>query len=99
MREGLRGNAMSSPVKLEATAPLRSGPNRAVQPVTRDAVHTWLGREVTRREWVKVDDRLRLAPFQYKVSIAAGSSPSPWLQAAKPVEASSALNCMASCSR
>ena len=24
------------------------------QPVTRDAVHTWLGREVTRREWVKV---------------------------------------------
>lgn len=42
------------------------------QPVTRDAVHGRLQREVSRREWLKVDERLRLAAFQYKVNITAG---------------------------
>jgi len=44
----------------------------AGEPVTRDMVHARLGRDVSRREWKKVDDRLSLAPFQYKVRIAAG---------------------------
>lgn len=44
----------------------------ADQTVTRDMVHSQLGREVSRREWLKVDDRLRLAAFQYKVAITAG---------------------------
>src|SRR3546814_2783487 len=42
------------------------------EPITRDMVHARLGREVSRREWKKVDDRLSLAAFRYKVSITAG---------------------------
>ncbi len=41
-------------------------------PVTRDMVHAHLSRNVSRREWLKVDDRLRLAAFQYRVKITAG---------------------------
>ncbi|MEQ1756020.1 MAG: PriCT-2 domain-containing protein [Micropepsaceae bacterium] len=41
-------------------------------PVTREMAHTRLGREVSRREWSKVEDRLRLAQFQYKVGITPG---------------------------
>jgi len=40
--------------------------------VTRDMVHARLSRKVSRREWLKVDEQLQLAGFQYKVSIAAG---------------------------
>jgi hypothetical protein len=40
--------------------------------VTRDEVQSRLGREVSRREWLKVDERLRLAPFQYQVEVAKG---------------------------
>lgn len=42
------------------------------QTVTREMVHQRLGREVSRREWKKVDDRLSLATFQYKVRITTG---------------------------
>lgn len=42
------------------------------QPVTRDQVHAVMGREVSRREWQKVDDRLRLAQLQYRVAIETG---------------------------
>lgn len=44
----------------------------AGMPVTRDMVHARLGREISRREWSKVDDRLRLAEFQYNVVIESG---------------------------
>ncbi|MFT3964539.1 MAG: AAA family ATPase [Sphingobium sp.] len=43
------------------------------QPVTRDAVHELIGREISRREWSKVDDQLRLAAFNYGVVIEAGA--------------------------
>lgn len=42
------------------------------QPVTRDQVHGIIGREISRREWQKVDERLRLAQFQYRVVIETG---------------------------
>jgi hypothetical protein len=42
------------------------------EPVTRELVHQWLGREVSRREWRKIDERLRLAEFQYRVVIETG---------------------------
>lgn len=42
------------------------------EPVTRDMVHQWLGREVSRREWGKVDEKLRIAEFQWQVVIEAG---------------------------
>jgi hypothetical protein len=42
------------------------------EPVTRDLVHQWLGREVSRREWSKVDDKLRLGEFQWRVVIESG---------------------------
>lgn len=41
-------------------------------PVTRELVHQWLGRQVSRREWGKIDERLRLAEFQYHVVIETG---------------------------
>lgn len=40
--------------------------------VTRDMVHQWLGREVSRREWGKIDDKLRLGEFQWRVVIETG---------------------------
>ncbi len=43
------------------------------QPVTRDMIHAQLGREVSRRDWVKVDERLSIAQFQFKVAIAKGA--------------------------
>lgn len=42
------------------------------EPVTRDMVHARLGREIGRREWSKIDGRLRLAEFQYRVAITSG---------------------------
>lgn len=42
------------------------------QPVTRDMVHVQLGREVSRRDWVKVDERLSLAQFQFRVALSKG---------------------------
>lgn len=42
------------------------------EPVTRDMVHQWLGREVSRREWGKIDDKLRLCEFQWRVVIETG---------------------------
>lgn len=42
------------------------------EPVTRELVQQWLGRTVNRREWVKVDERLRLGEFQYRVVIETG---------------------------
>jgi hypothetical protein len=41
-------------------------------PVTRELVHQWLGRTINRREWIKIDERLRLAEFQYRVVIESG---------------------------
>jgi hypothetical protein len=43
------------------------------QPVTRDQVHGLIGREISRREWQKVDERLRMAQLQYRVVIGAGA--------------------------
>lgn len=43
------------------------------QPVDRDMVHGLIGREVSRREWGKVDERLRLVAFNYGVLIEAGA--------------------------
>jgi hypothetical protein len=43
------------------------------QPVTRDMVHERMERTVHRRDWQKVDERLRLAAFKYKVDITAGA--------------------------
>lgn len=40
--------------------------------VTRDMVESSLGRKVSRREWLKVDERLQLAAFQYQVAIGNG---------------------------
>ena len=45
---------------------------RTGQPVTREQVHNLFGREISRREWAKVDERLRLALFQYRVVIENG---------------------------
>lgn len=45
---------------------------RTGQPVTREQVHDLFGREVSRREWSKVDDRLKLMQFQYRVLIESG---------------------------
>lgn len=42
------------------------------QPVTREQVHELIGREISRREWQKVDERLRLAQLQYRIVIGAG---------------------------
>jgi len=42
------------------------------QPVTREQVHELMGREISRREWGKVDDQLRMAAFNYGVLIEAG---------------------------
>lgn len=42
------------------------------QPVTREQVHALIGREISRREWQKVDERLRLAQLQYRVVIETG---------------------------
>lgn len=39
------------------------------EPVTREMVHARLGRDVSRREWTKVDDQLRVAAFQFKVNV------------------------------
>jgi hypothetical protein len=44
----------------------------STEQVTRELVHQWLGREVGRREWSKIDERLRFAEFQYKVVIETG---------------------------
>lgn len=43
------------------------------QPVDRDMVHGLIGREISRREWSKVDERLRLVAFNYGVLIEAGA--------------------------
>ncbi len=43
------------------------------EPVTRDKVHELIGRDVSRRDWGKVDDRLRLVAFQYGVAIETGA--------------------------
>jgi hypothetical protein len=43
------------------------------EPVTRDKVHELIGREVSRRDWGKVDERLRLVAFQYGVVIETGA--------------------------
>jgi hypothetical protein len=43
------------------------------QPVTRDMVHGLIGREISRREWSKVDERLHLVQFQYGVVIEKGA--------------------------
>lgn len=40
--------------------------------VTREMVETGLGRKVSRREWLKVDERLQLAEFQYQVTFGKG---------------------------
>lgn len=40
--------------------------------VTRERVQAGLGRRVSRREWLKVDERLHLAQFQYQVTISKG---------------------------
>ena len=45
---------------------------RTGQPVTREQVHNLFGREVSRREWAKVDEHLRLAQLQYRVVIETG---------------------------
>lgn len=45
---------------------------RTGQPVTREQVHNLFGREISRREWAKVDDRLKLMQFQYRVVIETG---------------------------
>jgi hypothetical protein len=44
----------------------------AGQPITRDQIEAKLNRSFSRREWKKVDDRLSLAAFRYKVAIATG---------------------------
>jgi len=41
-------------------------------PITRDMIHARLGREIQRREWTKVDEKLRMGAFFYKVAIEAG---------------------------
>lgn len=46
--------------------------DNAVPPVTREMIHAQLGREVARREWGKVDDRLRLGDFIHRVVIESG---------------------------
>lgn len=43
------------------------------EPVTRDHIHAQLGREVGRREWRKVDERLTLGQFSFKVAIVSGA--------------------------
>ena len=43
------------------------------QQVTRELVHQWLGRVISRREWSKIDERLRLAQLQYRVVIETGA--------------------------
>ena len=45
---------------------------RMGQPVTRERVHNLFGREISRREWQKVDERLKLAQFQYRIVIETG---------------------------
>jgi AAA domain len=44
----------------------------SAEPITRDVVHVQLGRELARREWRKIDDRLTLARFQYKIELTKG---------------------------
>lgn len=46
--------------------------DNVAQPVTREIIHAQLGREVARREWGKVDDRLRLGDFIHRVVIESG---------------------------
>ena len=46
--------------------------DNVAQPVTREMIHAKLGREVARREWGKVDERLRLGDFIYRVVIESG---------------------------
>lgn len=42
------------------------------EPVTREQIRELMGREISRREWGKVDDQLRLAAFNYGVVIETG---------------------------
>jgi hypothetical protein len=43
------------------------------EPTTRDLVHQRLGREISRREWAKIDGRLRIQEFLLQVVIDAGA--------------------------
>jgi hypothetical protein len=63
-KQTLVSKALETIVELVHTTP---------QQVTRDLVHQWLGREISRREWSKIDERLRLAQFQYRVVIETGA--------------------------
>ncbi|WP_187107746.1 AAA family ATPase [Sphingomonas xanthus] len=42
------------------------------EPATREQVHQRLGREISRREWAKIDARLRIQEFLLKVVIGTG---------------------------
>lgn len=63
-KQTLVGKAVSTLVEMVHTTE---------QPVTRDLVHHCLGREVSRREWGKIDERLRLGEFTFRVVIETGT--------------------------
>jgi hypothetical protein len=42
------------------------------EPATRELVHLKLGREISRREWAKIDARLRIQEFLLKVVVDSG---------------------------
>lgn len=71
-REGEGGGKKESLVEKVVNA-LVQAVYQSGEPVTRDKVHELIGREISRREWSKVDDRLRLVSFQYGIVIETGA--------------------------
>ncbi|RJG57704.1 hypothetical protein D0Z70_00290 [Sphingobium terrigena] len=71
-REGEGGGGKKESLVGKAMDVLVEAVYRTGQPVTREQVHNLFGREISRREWGKVDERLKLMQFQYRVVIENG---------------------------
>ena len=72
-REGEGGGGKKETLVEKVVNALVQAVYQSGEPVTRDKVHELIGREVSRRDWGKVDDRLRLVAFQYGVVIETGA--------------------------
>ena len=70
--DGEGGGGKKESLVTKVMAVLVEAVYRTGQPVTREQVHNLFGREISRREWSKVDERLKLMQFQYRVVIESG---------------------------
>ncbi|MCK9543041.1 MAG: AAA family ATPase [Novosphingobium sp.] len=71
--EGGSGGGKKKTLVEDAVNALVQAVYQTGEPVTRDMVHQLLNREISRREWGKVDERLRLVAFNYGVVIETGA--------------------------